>query len=208
MDYSVFREREEDSSFLWDRLFCDGFIVLYGPVGVGKTNLLLFLASKISLKEKLFLLHENSNLSRLKDFNAEMKNVLIGNLSVNEYNKLMDSKGLTKIDNVFIDDLGRYYRRIMDSSRKKANDFLLDIVGSLKFRKRAVITTHMYKDLATGHYRMAGGDFLLGADIILELAKVNNRRYIIIRKHPYLLEGSKYSFEILEKEIVFYPTHS
>lgn len=96
----------------------------------------------------------------------------------------------------------------MDSSRKKANDFLLEIVSSLKFRKRAVITTHMYKDLATGHYRMAGGDFLLGADIILELAKLNNRRYIVIRKHPYLLEGSKYSFEILDKEIVFYPTHS
>jgi DNA repair protein RadB len=194
---------------------------VFGPSGVGKTNLALMCAVNVAQagKRVLFIdteggiaverisqiaLSKEQVLSKIFFFNPtnfEEQKEIFANLK----DHVSEEIGL-----IVVDSISMLYRLELGRSEEvyEVNSALGKQIAHLVeiARKKNIpvlITNQVYADFDNkDKVKMVGGDLLkYGSKCLIELQKFNSCRGLILRKHRSLPEGKELKFNIVEKGI-------
>ncbi len=199
----------------------DIITTLFGPSGIGKTNLCLLAAVKIaeSGKKVLFIDTEGGiAVERIKqisnDYETVLRRILFFNpATFEEQNDVFEKlKGMVsdQIGLIVADSISMLYRLELGKSEEvyEVNSALgrqIAYLVEIARRKKIpiLITNQVYADFDhRDEVKMVGGDLLkYGSKCLLELKRTEEGREIILRKHRSLPEGKKVKFRIVQKGV-------
>lgn len=199
----------------------DIITTIYGPSGVGKTNLALLCAVGVASTGKKVLFIDTEGgiaVERIRQICSSYEEVLERILFFNPVNfeeqksiferlkELVDEKvGLIVVDSVsmlYRLELGKseeVYDVNMALGRQIA--YLVEIARTKKVP--VLITNQVYADFENkDKVKMVGGDLLkYGSKCIIELMKFANCRGLVLRKHRSMAEGRELKFKIVQTGI-------
>lgn len=196
---------------------------LFGPSGVGKTNLCLLAAVRIAEAGKKVIFIDSEGgiaVERIKQISADYERVLNNIIFFNpvtftEQNDIFEkvkSMVSEQIGMIVVDSISMLYRLELGRSEEvyEVNSALgrqIAYLVEIARRKKipVLITNQVYADFDhRDEVKMVGGDLLkYGSKCLLELKRAEGGREIILRKHRSLPEGRGVKFRIVEKGIEF-----
>jgi len=199
----------------------DIITTIYGPSGVGKTNLCLLTAVDIAAKgKKVFFIDTEGGIAveRIKQIASDFEKVLdkiifFNPMNFEEQKEIFEQvKELVNdhIGLIIVDSISMLYRLELGKSEEvyEVNSalgrqiaYLVEIARRRKIP--VLITNQVYADFENREQvKMVGGDLLkYGSKCLIELQKFQNCRGMILRKHRSLPEGKELRFKIVEKGI-------
>ena len=198
----------------------DAITTIYGPAGVGKTNLALLAAVDVAKQGKKVIFVDTEggfSVARLKQVLPEYKKLLdrivfFRPMSFDEQNKSVDMlKKLVnnKIGLIVIDTMTMLYR--LQRSFKEDDNFNRDLSLQMltlneiarKHNIPILLTSQVYSSFEGNRVKIVGGDILLYASkCLLEVEQLHNgKRRIILRKHRSIAGEKEARFEIVEKGV-------
>lgn len=201
----------------------DGDIIttIYGPSGVGKTNLCLLAAVEVVNKgKKVFFVDTEGGIAveRIRQISVDFEKVLEKIIFFNPMNfeeQKMMFEQLKELVNdqiglIVVDSISMLYRLELGRSEEvydvnmalgKQIAYLVEIARRMKIP--VLITNQVYADFENREQvKMVGGDLLkYGSKCLIELQKFQNFRGMILRKHRSLAESKELKFKIVEKGI-------
>jgi DNA repair protein RadB len=199
----------------------DIITTIYGPSGVGKTNLCLLTAVNIAAKgKKVFFIDTEGGIAveRIKQIASDFEKVLdkiifFNPMNFEEQKEIFEQvKELVNdhIGLIIVDSISMLYRLELGKSEEvyEVNSalgrqiaYLVEIARRRKIP--VLITNQVYADFENREQvKMVGGDLLkYGSKCLIELQKFQNCRGMILRKHRSLPEGKELRFKIVEKGI-------
>jgi len=194
---------------------------IYGPSGVGKTNLCLLAAVKVaeSGKKVIFIDTEGGiAVERIKQISSDYQKVLEKIIFFNPFTFTEQKEVFEKLKEtvneqiglVVVDSISMLYRLELGKSEEvfdvnsalgKQIGCLVEITRSLKIP--VLITNQVYADFDNrDKVKMVGGDLLkYGSKCLIELQVFSGCRGMILRKHRSLPEGKELKFRIVEKGV-------
>lgn len=200
---------------------CDAITTIYGPAGVGKTNLALLAAIKVgeSGKKVIYIDTEGGfSITRLKQIVTNPKKVLGNIIFLKPTNFEEQKKCFEKLKNlvnkniglIVVDTISMLYR-FERKSGEAGFDFSHDLAMQVSYlseitRKKNIpvlINNQVYTSFDDNSIKMIGGDILkYGSKCLLEIQHSNNgKRRIIIRKHRSIAGEKQAVFEIINEGI-------
>jgi DNA repair protein RadB len=199
----------------------DVVTTIYGPSGVGKTNLCLLAAVKMAESGKKVIFFDTEGgiaVERIKQISDKFEDVLgkiifLKPLNFNEQKEIFDNIKEMVNDNVgmiVVDSISMLYRLELgkgdeifniNSALGKQIAALVEITRSKMIP--VLITNQVYSDFDNrDSVKMVGGDLLkYGSKCLIELQKFSSYRGMILRKHRHLPEGNGLNFKIVEKGV-------
>ncbi|MBU0470376.1 MAG: DNA repair and recombination protein RadB [Nanoarchaeota archaeon] len=197
----------------------DIITTIFGPSGVGKTNLCLLAAVKVaeSGKKVIFIDTEGGiAVERIKQISQNYEDILnkIAFLNPVNFEEQKDSFEMLKdqinpnIGMIVVDSISMLYRLELGRSEEvyEVNSSLgrqIAYLVEIARRKNipVLITNQVYADFDNrDEVKMVGGDLLkYGSKCLIELKKFHNCRGLILRKHRSLPEGKELRFKIVKK---------
>ena len=198
----------------------DAITVLYGPAGVGKTNLALLAAVEVAKQGRKVIFVDTEggfSVARLKQILPEYKKLLdrivfLRPMSFDEQNKSVEMvKKLvnSKIGLIVVDTMTMLYRlqRSFKEDDNYNRDLSLQMLALNEIARKhnipVLLTSQVYSSFENSRVRIVGGDILLYASkCLLELESLHNgKRRIILRKHRSIAGEKEAQFEIVEKGV-------
>ena len=197
----------------------DSITTLFGPAGVGKTNLALLSAVEVarSGKKVVFVDTEGGfSISRLKQVLPDYKKVIdriifFNPLSFEEQCKTIEFlKTLVnnKIGLIVVDTITMLYRlqRSFKEDDTHNHDLSLQMLALNEITRKhnipILLTSQVYSSFDNGRVKIVGGDILLyTSKCLLELESYNGKRRIILRKHRSIGGDKSVLFEIVESGV-------
>lgn len=194
----------------------DAITTIYGPAGVGKTNLALLAAVEVakSGKKVIFVDTEGGfSVARLKQILPEYKPVLdnmvfLRPTSFEEQKQAVEKlKSLTagKVGLVVVDTMTMLYRlqrsfKEEDYNRELGMQMLALNEIARKQRIPVLLTSQVYSAFDGNKVKVVGGDILkYPSKCLLELEALNGRRRkVTLKKHRNVASGKEALFEIVE----------
>lgn len=193
---------------------------IYGPAGVGKTNICLqLLVNCIKLGKKAVLIdtEAGSSLDRLKQIAKESfeevikKTNIYEPLTFEEQNFIIENlKHVVNKDYglIIVDCIVSLYRVEMEDEKAiKLNRMLSKQLARLselarKHNLAVIITNQVYSPLEQAEVEPIGGSILkYWSKTILELKRINHLREAILKRHRSLPEELKAKFIITERGV-------
>ncbi len=199
----------------------DAITTIYGPAGVGKTNLSLIAAVNIARngKKVIFIDTEGGfSIERLKQVAHDYKRVLEKILFLTPTNFAQQCKDFEKLKSlvnnkiglIVVDTISMLYR-LERGAGDKMQDFNRELGLQVAYlteitRKKNIpvlITNQVYTSFDTGKISMVGGDILkYSSKVLIEIQAANNGlRKAILRKHRSIAGEKEVMFKIVEKGI-------
>jgi len=204
----------------------DIITTIYGPSGVGKTNMCLLCAiSVVSCGKKVIFIDTEGGIAveRIKQlaiaYESVLENILFCNPATFEEQKEMFERVkemVNEVENegkfglIIVDSISMLYRLELGKSEEvydvntalgRQIAYLVEIARKKKIP--VLITNQVYADFDNrDKVKMVGGDLLkYGSKCLIELMKFANCRGAVLRKHRSLPEGRELKFKIVEKGI-------
>jgi DNA repair protein RadB len=198
----------------------DAITTIYGPAGVGKTNLALLAAVEVAKQGKKVIFVDTEggfSVARLKQILPEYKKLLdkfvfLRPMSFEEQKKSVEKlKDLisNKIGLIVIDTVTMLYR--LQRSFKEDDNFNRDLSLQMLWLNEIarthnipiLLTSQVYSAFDAKKVKIVGGDILLyTSKCLLELESLHNgKRKIILRKHRSIAGEKEALFEIVEKGV-------
>jgi DNA repair protein RadB len=198
----------------------DAITTIYGPAGVGKTNLALLAAVDVAKQGKKVIFVDTEggfSVARLKQILPEYKKLLdrivfLRPMSFDEQNKSVDMiKKLvnSKIGLIVIDTMTMLYRlqRSFKEDDNHNHDLSLQMLALNEIARKhnipILLTSQVYSSFEGSRVKIVGGDILLyTSKCLLEIEHLHNgKRKIILRKHRSIAGEKEVEFEIVEKGV-------
>ncbi len=199
----------------------DAITTIYGPAGVGKTNLALLAAVTVAQQGKKVIYIDTEggfSVTRLKQIVPQAKKVLDRIIFFQPTNFEEQKKAFAKLHQlvtnkiglIVVDTITMLYRlQRTPEDVHEVNRELGMQIGILneicrKQRIPVVVTNQVYAQFDSGRVNMVGGDLLkYGSKCLLELQSLTaGRRRIILRKHRSIAGEKEAYFQIVEKGIL------
>ena len=204
----------------------DIITTIFGPSGVGKTNLCLLCAIGVVLSGKKVIFVDTEGgiaVERVKQLTSEyeqvLENILFCNPATFEEQKEIFETVKEMVNEVekgkeygliIVDSISMLYRLELGKSEEvydvntalgRQIAYLVEIARKKKIP--VLITNQVYADFDNkDKVKMVGGDLLkYGSKCLIELMKFANCRGAVLRKHRSLAEGRELKFRIVEKGI-------
>lgn len=204
----------------------DIITTIYGPSGVGKTNMcLLFAISVVRGGKKVIFIDTEGGIAveRIKqltsDYERVLENILFCNPTTFEEQKEMFERVKEMVNElgegekfglIIVDSISMLYRLELGKSEEvydvntalgRQIAYLVEIARKKKIP--VLITNQVYADFDNrDKVKMVGGDLLkYGSKCLIELMKFAHCRGAVLRKHRSLPEGRELKFKIVEKGI-------
>ena len=222
--FSVMEEKKVSTgSDVFDALLDGGYendaiTTLYGPAGVGKTNVALIAAvAAVRLGKKVVFIDTEGgfSVSRLKQIVSNHKRIIDNILflkptSFAEQCKMFEKlKSLVnnRIGLIVVDTISMLYRlerKFGDDGHDFNRELGLQIACLSEIARKknipVVVTNQVYTGFDTGRISMVGGDILkYGSKALIELQSGNNSvRKAILRKHRSIAVDKEVMFRIVE----------
>ena len=194
---------------------------VYGPSGVGKTNLCLLCAVRVASSGKRVLFIDTEGgiaVERVKQICTSYEKALERILFFNPVT-FVEQKDIFErlkeyvdenIGLVVVDSVSMLYRLELGKSEDvydvntalgRQVAYLVEVARTKKIP--VLITNQVYADFDNkDKVKMVGGDLLkYGSKCLIELMKFANCRGAVLRKHRSLPEGRELKFKIVEKGI-------
>jgi DNA repair protein RadB len=192
---------------------------IYGPSGVGKTNLCLIMAVRMAEKGKKVIFIDTEGgiaVERVKQLTSNYENVLqkvifFNPVSFAEQKDIFSTLKEMVNDHVgliIVDSISMLYRLELGKSDEvyEVNSALGRQIATLveiSRRKKIPIltTTQVYSNFEDrNNIKMVGGDLLkYGSKCLIELQRFENCRGVRLRKHRSLPEGREIKFKIVNE---------
>jgi len=195
----------------------DIITTIYGPSGVGKTNLALLCAVRVASSGKKVLFIDTEGgiaVERIRQVCSSYEEVLERILFFNPIN-FEEQKGIferlkelvdEKVGLIVVDSVSMLYRLELGKSEEvydvntalgRQIAYLVEIARTKKVP--VLITNQVYADFENkDKVKMVGGDLLkYGSKCIIELMKFANCRGLVLRKHRSMAEGRELKFRIV-----------
>jgi len=200
---------------------CDAITTIYGPAGVGKTNLAILAAVKVaeSGKKVIYIDTEGGfSITRLKQIITNPKKTLGNIIFLKPTNFEEQKKCFEKLKNlvnkniglIIVDTISMLYR-FERKSGEAGFDFSHDLAMQVSYlseitrRKNipVLINNQVYTSFDDNSIKMIGGEILkYGSKCLLEIQPLNNnKRKILIRKHRSIAGEKQVIFEIINEGI-------
>ncbi len=191
---------------------------IYGPSGVGKTNLCLLAAVNMAKNKKVLFIDTEGGIAveRIKqlapDYNMVLNNIIFFHpVNFEEQKDILER--IRQIVNehvgmIIVDSISMLYRLELGGSAEvyEVNSSLGRQLAHLVeiARKKNIpvlLTTQVYADFANrDQVKIVGGDILkYGSKCLLELQSFANCRGLILKKHRSLPEGLELKFKIVNE---------
>ncbi len=201
----------------------DVITTVYGPSGVGKTNLCLLCAVHVALSGKKVMFMDTEGgiaVERIKQITPRYEEVLERVLFFNpvtfvEQKELFEQIREMVYENesfglIVVDSISMLYRLELgkneevyevNSSLGRQMAYLVEIARKKKIP--VLITNQVYADFDNkDKVKMVGGDLLkYGSKCLIELVKFANCRGLVLRKHRSMPEGLELKFKIVERGV-------
>jgi len=220
-------ERQTTGSAVLDILLRGGFekgiiTTLYGPSGIGKSNICLAAISSVfaSGKKIIFIDTENSfSFDRFKQLNPQKHEEMLDYIIILRAHNYHEMKNIFfKLPELLQDDVGlivvdgiaTHYRvEVSRGDRKACNADLsiwMNMLGEIAYRYNipVVLTSQVYSDFSEkDKVNIVGGDLIkYSSKCLIELVRDGNDRLLHLIKHRSLEEGVKKKFEIWDEGIL------
>jgi len=199
----------------------DIITTIYGPSGVGKTNLCLIAAVAVAQEgKKVFFVDTEGGIAveRIRQIAHDFEHVLAQIIFFNPMN-FEEQKGMfeqlkelvnEQVGLIVVDSISMLYRLELGKSEEvydvntalgRQIAYLVEIARRMKIP--VLITNQVYADFENkDHVKMVGGDLLkYGSKCLIELQKFQSFRGMILRKHRSLAEGKELKFRIAQRGI-------
>ncbi|MBI2662758.1 DNA repair and recombination protein RadB [Candidatus Woesearchaeota archaeon] len=199
----------------------DVITTIFGPSGVGKTNLCLLCAVSVVLKGKRVLFIDTEGgiaVERVKQICSDYEKVLEKILFFNPVT-FVEQKDIFErlkeyvdenIGLVVVDSVSMLYRLELGKSEEvydvnmalgRQIAYLVEVARKKKIP--VLITNQVYADFDNrDKVKMVGGDLLkYGSKCLIELVKFGNCRGLVLRKHRSMAEGQELKFKIVQNGI-------
>ena len=199
----------------------DAITTIYGPAGVGKTNLSLTAAANMARQGKkvIFIDTEGGfSITRLKQIASDHKKIMekilfLRPTSFSEQCKDFETlKSIInqKIGLIIVDTITMLYR-LERKFGEDGHDFNRELGIQVAYlseiaRKKNIpilMTNQVYTGFDTGRISMVGGDILkYSSKTLIEIQALNNGiRKAILKKHRSIASEKEVSFRIIEEGI-------
>jgi len=202
----------------------DIITTVYGPSGVGKTNLCLLAAVQVASQGKKVLFVDSEGgiaVERITQINSQpslleniLKNILFFNpVNFQEQKEIFEQLRelvTEQVGLIIVDSISMLYRlelgkneEVFDvnSALGRQIAFLVEIARRKKIP--VLVTTQVYSDFDhRDKIKMVGGDLLrYGSKCLIELQQFASGRGLTLRKHRSLPEGLELKFRIVKEGI-------
>jgi len=195
----------------------DAITTVYGPAGVGKTNLALIAALEVAKQGKKVLFVDTEggfSVDRLKQILPEYKKVLdrivfFRPTSFEEQFKTIEmlKKNVnSKVGLIIIDTMTMLYRlqRTFKEDDNYNRDLSLQMLALNEIARNynipVLLTSQVYSSFNSDKVKIVGGDILVYASkCLLEIESSNNQRRIVLKKHRSIPSNKDAFFEIIQK---------
>lgn len=220
-------EKQTSGSAIIDTLLRGGFekgiiTTLYGPSGIGKTNICLASISSVFAQKKkiIYIDTENSfSLDRFMQLNPSRYKEILDYVVILRAHNYQEMKNIflklpdiiqEDIGIVIVDGIATHYRvELSQGDRKTCNADLsmwMSLLSEIAYRYNipVVLTSQVYSDFSEkDRVNIVGGDLIkYSSKCLIELYRHNNARMALLVKHRSIAEGVQKEFEIWDEGLI------
>lgn len=199
----------------------DSITTIYGPAGVGKTNMALLAATNVARQGKKVIYIDTEggfSITRLKQIATDHKKILEKILFLKPTNfteQCKDFETLKSIVNqkiglIIIDTITMLYRlerKFGDDGHEFNRELGIQVAYLSEIARKKnipiIMTNQVYTGFNTGQITMVGGDMIkYGSKTLIEIQALNNgTRKAILKKHRSIASEKEVMFKIIEEGI-------